>query len=68
VVLLAVGSLSGVVLGPRGLYGDLALALGPTPSTAGILLPGFLGHDVFNLLVGVPALLGVRQPGDCRRR
>jgi hypothetical protein len=58
VVLLTVASLAGLVLGARGLYGDVALALGPTPSTAGILVPGFLGHDVFNLVVGLPVLLG----------
>ena len=36
----------------------IQVALGPTTSTAGILVPGFLGHDAFNLVVGVPILLG----------
>lgn len=31
---------------------------GATEAGAGLLLPGFLGQDVFNLLVGVPLLLG----------
>ena len=58
VLLLAIASAAGLLLGTRGLYGSPAGALGPTASTAGILVPGFLGHDVFNLLVGVPVLGG----------
>lgn len=40
-----------------GLYGPNP-ALGVTEAEAGLLLPGFLGQDAFNLLVGVPLLLG----------
>jgi hypothetical protein len=55
---MAIVSLAGLTFGPRGLYGDVSTALGPTASTAGILVPGFLGHDAFNLLVGLPILVG----------
>jgi hypothetical protein len=58
-ILMAIVSVMGLALGLGGLYGDPAGALGPTPSTAGILVPGFLGHDVFNLFVGLPVLVGV---------
>jgi hypothetical protein len=42
-----------------GLYGDPTIALGPSPPTAGILVPAFLGHDAFNLIVGASLLLGI---------
>jgi hypothetical protein len=58
VLLAAVVSVGGLVLGAGGLYGNSGTALGPTPSTAGILVPGFLGHDAFNLVVALPLLLG----------
>src|SRR5690349_11480397 len=58
-VVLAVVSVLGIVFGLGGLYGDPAGALGPMPSTSGVLVPGFLGQDLFNLVVGVPLLLGV---------
>jgi hypothetical protein len=35
VVLLTVASLTRLVLGARGLYGNIALALGPTPVDRG---------------------------------
>lgn len=57
--LMAVASVAGLVLGLAGLYGvDPKLALGVTEAEAGLLLPGFLGQDIFNLIVGVPLLLG----------
>jgi hypothetical protein len=56
-LLLAAVSLLGLIFGSRGLYGDPASALGPTVSTSGILVPGFLGHDAFNLLVVTPLLV-----------
>ncbi len=57
-VLAAVVSAAGLLLGPAGLYGaDPKVAAGVTPSTAGVLVPGFLAHDGFNLLVPLPALL-----------
>ncbi len=48
-LLMASVSGAGLALGPRGLYTNPAAALGPRPSTSGALVPGFLGHDVFNL-------------------
>lgn len=55
--LMAVASGAGHLLGSAGLYGPNP-ALGVTEAEAGLLLPGFLGQDAFNLLVGVPLLLG----------
>ncbi len=55
--LQAVVSLAGLLLGAAGWYGNPGSALGPKPLTAGILVPGFLGHDAFNLLVVAPILL-----------
>lgn len=58
-VLMAAASAAGLVLGPARLYGtDLKHALGVTEGEAGLLLPGFLGQDVFNLVVALPLLLG----------
>ena len=59
-VLMAVVSVAGIVLGyGAGLYGaDPEDALGVREAEAGLLLPGLLGQDVFNLVVGVPFLLG----------
>lgn len=57
--LMAAASAAGIVLGLAGLYGaDPTLALGVTEAEAGLLLPGFLGQDIFNLVVGAPLLLG----------
>lgn len=55
-LLLAGVSVLGLFFGSAGLYGDPASALGPTISTSGILVPGFLGHDAFNLFVVAPLL------------
>ena len=57
-VLMTVVSAAGLVLGPAGLYGATNLALGVTEAEAGLLLPGFLGQDAFNLVVALPLLLG----------
>jgi hypothetical protein len=58
-LLLAVVSTAGLMLGSAGLYGtDPKLALSVTEAEAGLLVPGFLGQDAFNLVVGVPLLLG----------
>ena len=54
---MTVVSVVGLALGTTGLYGDPADALGPTPATAGILVPAFLGHDVFDFFAGLPILL-----------
>jgi hypothetical protein len=54
---LTFASGAGLLLGSAGLYGPNP-ALGVTEAEAGLLLPGFLGQDAFNLLVGVPLLLG----------
>src|SRR5438128_2266909 len=57
VLILAV-SAAGVVLGSARLYGvDAKVALGATPSTAGILVPGALAQDAFTFVVGLPLLL-----------
>jgi hypothetical protein len=58
-LVLAAVSVLGLIFGSRGLYGDPASALGPTESTAGILVPGFLGHDAFNLFIVVPLLIAL---------
>jgi hypothetical protein len=57
-ILMAIVSIAGLTVRLRGSYGNPSTALGPTASTAGILIPGFLGQDAFNLLVGVPVLVG----------
>ena len=58
--LMTFASAAGVLLGlSDGLYGpDPARALGATEAEAGLLLPGLLGQDLFDLVVGVPLLLG----------
>jgi hypothetical protein len=58
-LLMAAVSTTGLLLGPGGLYGEPSRAVGITESTSGLLIPGFLSHDAFNLVVGVPLLLGV---------
>jgi len=58
-VLMAAVSAAGLVLGSAGLYGaDSNLALGVREAEAGLLVPGLLGQDVFNLVVALPLLLG----------
>lgn len=57
--LMAVTSVAGIAFGLAGLYGaDPRLAIGITEAEAGLLLPGLLGQDIFNLVVGLPVLLG----------
>jgi hypothetical protein len=59
VALIAVVSAAGIALGSAGLYGvDPKVAAGVAPSTSGVLVPGFLAWDGFNLVVGLPILLG----------
>jgi hypothetical protein len=58
-VLMVAVSAAGFVLGSVRLYGvGPNVALGVIPSTAGILVPGFLAQDAFNLVFGMPLLLG----------
>ena len=58
--LIAIVSVAGLRWGSAGLYGDdRSVVAGVTPSTAGVLVSGFLAHDGFNLVVGLPVLLGV---------
>lgn len=58
-LLVAVVSAAGLVAAPAGLYGtDPKAASGIVPYAAGVLVPGFLAHDGFNLAVAVPLLLG----------
>ena len=57
-VLLGGVSAAGVASGRTGLYGsDPTHASGVATSTAGILVPGFFAHDLFNLAVALPLLL-----------
>jgi len=57
-VLIAVVSASGLLFGSAGLYGpDPKLAVGVTEAEAGLLVPGFLALDAYNLVVGLPILL-----------
>ncbi len=51
-------SATGLMLG-AGLDRVDPKAAGVTASTAGVLVPGFLAHDAFNLIVGLPLLLGL---------
>lgn len=58
-LLMVVVSVAGLVSGSASLYGvDPDRALGVSASTAGVLVPGFLVQDVFNLVVGLPILVG----------
>ena len=57
-LLMAVVSAAGLAGGSMGLYGvdpNRALAVGA--STAGVLVPGFMAQDFFNLVVGLPMLV-----------
>ena len=59
-IAVLVGSVSvvGIVSGPTGLYGpDPRLADGIVTSTAGIVIPGFRAHDLFDVAVALPLLL-----------
>jgi len=59
-LLMVVVSVGGLAWGSTSLYGvDQNRALGVSASTAGVLVPGFLVQDVFNLAVGLPILVGV---------
>jgi len=59
-LLMVVVSVGGLTWGSTSLYGvDPNRALGVSASTAGVLVPGFLVQDVFNLAVGLPILVGV---------
>jgi hypothetical protein len=58
-LLTVVVSAAGLAWGTT-LYGvDPNHALRVSASTAGVLVPGFLVQDIFNLVVGVPILVGV---------
>jgi hypothetical protein len=59
-LLIVVMSVGGLAWGSTSLYGvDTNRALGVSASTAGVLVPGFLVQDAFNLVVGLPILVGV---------
>jgi hypothetical protein len=59
-LLIVVMSVGGLAWGSTSLYGvDPNRALGVRASTAGVLVPGFLVQDAFNLVVGLPILVGV---------
>src|ERR1035437_10237293 len=58
-LLMVVVSAAGLAWGSASLYGvDPNRALGVGASTAGVLVPGFLVQDLFNLVVGLPILVG----------
>ena len=58
-LLMIVVSVGDLVWGSTSLYGvDENGALGVSASTAGVLVPGFLVQDIFNLVVGLPVLVG----------
>ena len=57
-VFIAVVSAAGLLFGSAGLSGsDSKPALGVTEAEAGLLVPGFLALDIYNLVVGLPILL-----------
>jgi hypothetical protein len=58
-LLMATVSATGLLLGSSGRYSDPTRAAAVEASTAGLLVPGFMGHDLFNLPIGVPLLLGI---------
>jgi hypothetical protein len=56
--LIAVVSAAGLLFGSAGLSGPASkAALGVTEAEAGLLVPGFLALDMYNLVVGLPILL-----------
>ncbi len=58
-LLMVVVSAAGLAWGSTSLYGvESNRALGVSASTAGVLVPGFLVQDLFNLVVGLPILVG----------
>jgi hypothetical protein len=63
VALMTVVSAAGLVLGAAGIYGDPRAAASITAATAGILVPGFIAHDLLNLALGVPILLAAAWLG-----
>jgi hypothetical protein len=57
-VLMVIVSVVDLMQGASGHFGvDPKAAAALTPSIAGILVPGFLAHDLFNLAIGLPILL-----------
>lgn len=57
-LLVVVVSARGLAWGSTSLYGaDQNRSLGVSSSTAGVLVPGFLAQDIFNLVVGLPILV-----------
>src|SRR5664280_2386346 len=58
-LLMVIVSAAGLAWGSTSLYGvDQNRALGVSASTAGVLVPGFLVQDVFNLAARLPILVG----------
>ena len=59
-ILMAVVSVVGLTLGPGGIYAGSGLPLlGVTAVAGGLPVPGWLGQDAFNLVVGLPILLAL---------
>jgi hypothetical protein len=58
-VFVAGMSAAGLAWGSMRLYGiDPSEAMGVNASAAGVLVPGFLAQDIFNLVLGLPILFG----------
>jgi hypothetical protein len=58
-LLVVVVSAAGLAWKSTSLYGvDPDRSLGVSASTAGVLVPGFLVQDMFNLVAGLPMLVG----------
>ena len=58
-VLVGIVSATALVVGSAAQYGvDPKVARGVTSYTAGLIVPGFLAQDIFNLVVALPILLG----------
>ncbi|HEX5691282.1 MAG TPA: hypothetical protein VFX76_14810, partial [Roseiflexaceae bacterium] len=58
-LLLAIVSIADGLLGAGNWYAnDMRAALSVRVSTGGILVPGFLAHDVLTVVIGLPILLG----------
>ncbi len=58
-LIMAGVSAVGLVQGSALYRVDPKVAAGVSTSTAGVILPGFLAHDAFNLFVGLPILLAL---------
>jgi len=61
--LMGLVSAAGLIMGAAGMYGDPRAAASIAPATAGVLVPGFIAHDLLNLMLSVPILLAATWLG-----